>query len=71
MMLRGYPSLRASQMDGRRAVFDVEACVLSFESAAGIRGGEVPVWPGVLETALVLTGGDFVGEGLLVGDAGL
>jgi hypothetical protein len=39
------------------------------ELDAGGWGGEVPVGLGVIGISIVLPGGDFVDEGLLVGDA--
>ena len=41
-------------------MLEFNACVLC---------GEVPVWLGVIGISLVLPGGDFVDEGLFVGDA--
>ena len=38
---------------------------------AGIFGGELPVGVGVVGIVVVLPGGDFVGEGLFVGDAAI
>ena len=38
---------------------------------AGIFGGELPVGLGVVGIAVVLPGGDFVDEGLFVGDAAI
>src|ERR1700722_16883886 len=38
---------------------------------AGVSRGELPIGFGVLPVAAVLPGGDFLGEGLLVGDAAI
>ena len=38
------------------------------EFDACVRGGELPVGPGVIGIAVVLPGGDLVDEGLFVGD---
>jgi hypothetical protein len=43
--------------------------MLEFE--ASIFGGELPVGLGVVGIAIVLPGGDFVDEGLFVGDAAI
>ena len=40
-----------------------------FELNASVLGGEVPIRFGVVDVAGVLPGGDFVDEGVLVGNA--
>ena len=40
-----------------------------FELNASVLGGEVPIRLGVIDVAVVLPGGDFVCEGLFVGNA--
>ena len=41
------------------------------ESDAGIFGGELPIGLGVVGIAVVLPGGDFLDEGLFVGNAAI
>ena len=42
-----------------------------FELNASVLGGEVPIRFGVIDVAVVLLGGDFVDEGVLVGNAAI
>ena len=42
-----------------------------FELNASVLGGEVPIRFGVVDVAVVLPGGDFVAEGMLVRNAAI
>jgi hypothetical protein len=62
-------SLQTDGYRGRSGPSQLKQRVEVLEFDAGIFGCELPIGLGVVEVAVALPGGDFIGEDLLFGDA--